>query len=916
MHIWKASFKHAGIHEKRFIAALTADPDVLVAQQNHFLARRRAPNDPLIASQWPWINLGSNGIADADIDADEAWDISTGGVTALGDTIVVASIDVGVDYMHPDLAQNIWMNRNEIAGNRVDDDGNGYIDDVRGWNVLLENDNIEPELFGGGVQESHGTEILGVIGAVGNNRVGISGLNWDIKMMNVFFNSDLNEAEMIAAYGYILSQRKLYNETRGAKGAFVVATNLSYGEEKLSPEDAPIWCAVYDSLGAQGILNCIATSNNELNLDIDSITDVPSSCASDYMLAITATNESDQRSFAAFGKNDIDLAAPGVDIFTTSIPGYVFERGTSYSAPMVAAAIGLLYSSPCGDLAALASIDPAAAAMMARTNVMESVDKTSQLENEVLSGGRLNAFRSLQSSIEVCETCVAPFGTEINSLADSSVITWSLADSVSSVNLSWRMMGDTVWQQLENAQSPVILSALASCSDYEYQLEATCLDSTTAVASSSFTTLCCDAPADILVNILSSSSAAVEWDTILAADQYLVRWTKDGAFSWDTVLTATPNIELDNLSACTAYRLQVQSFCFESEVTLSDTVAFTTMGCGACLDSVYCVPPVEVAGEEWIEQITLHTLTNKSGSSDGYADFTGGEAPILLQGQSYTLEVVPGFVDTSMEESVFAWIDYDHNGDFDNGEELIFASEAGDTAIQSGNIVIPLKSTEGLTRLRVVLVYDPPEDFTACSSVDFGEIEDYCVHLRFDSLLCPLPTNVDTTNFAGTSTDITWERVDSAIAYTIRYRKVGEEEWEEAADTAIVYSLGGLDECSDYEVQVQAVCAFDTSGYTESFVFSTFCSTQTDEVPSIVSISAYPNPFGNRLAVRLWSGDRISGKIELFGIYGQKLWARDLPPFSGHHGVEVGGVDDLVPGTYILRFEHRGKSIVKRIVKH
>ncbi|NND07698.1 MAG: S8 family serine peptidase [Saprospiraceae bacterium] len=915
MNIWKASFEHSRIHELRFIQRLVEDAAVLIAQQNHFLSKRNTrPDDPLFSRQWQWINLGPNGMIDADIDADEAWDLVTGGISALGDTIVVASIDVGVDYDHPDLFDNIWMNTREIPNNRLDDDGNGYVDDVRGWNVLLENDNIEPELFGGGVEETHGTEILGVIGAIGNNGVGIAGLNWDIKMMNVFFNSDLNEADMIAAYGYILEQRKLYNKSGGEQGAYVVATNLSYGDEEITPDDAPIWCAVYDSLGAQGILNCIATSNNAL--DLDSVQDVPSSCTSDYMLAVTATDESDVRSFAAFGKQDIDLAAPGDNLYTTSIPGYDFVTGTSYAAPMVAAAIGLLYASPCSDLASLAVQDPGAAAIMARENILSSVDQITQLQNEIASGGRLNMFSSLQNSISSCSSCVAPFGIAVTPLRDSLTIAWSVTDSVNQVDLAFKRLGDTMWQTFEDIQSPFSIGGLSTCTEYEYEFSATCADGSSAAGVRTIaSTLCCDAPTQIIANILSSSSAAIEWDTVEAASQYLVRWSPGTTSDWDTILSNTPTLQLDNLRACTEYIVQVQSLCFGTEVTPSDTSSFTTLGCGACLDSSYCVPEIDVAGEEWIAKVTLGTLANESGY-ERYGDFTGGDPPILFLGQSYKLAVTPGFEnDSLMDEHIFAWIDYDHSGAFDNGEELIYASEQADTGTQSAIIVIPMKATEGLTRLRIALIYEPEDSVNACDDIDFGEMEDYCVLLRFDSLLCPLPTNIDTVNFAGTSTDVTWDRVDSAIAYTIRYRKVDEEDWEEAADTSNSYTLEGLEDCAEYEVQVQAVCAFDTSGYTESFVFSTFCSTNADELYADVHIVAFPNPFTERIAVDIQSAFHGPASLNLYDLNGKLVEFHAVNLSQGRQLYSLDDLSYLSSGIYVLKVKSNHGSVFKRIIK-
>ncbi|MDH3651820.1 MAG: S8 family serine peptidase, partial [Saprospiraceae bacterium] len=213
LNIWSISYDFTSIHEDRFLTHLKADPEVVVVQFNHLLKRRnKVPDDPLFDMQWHWLNNGSQGIEDADIDAVEAWNLTTGGISALGDTIVVALIDNGVDYMHPDLASNIWFNHLEVPGNGIDDDENGFIDDYRGWNVNLGNDNIEPELFAGGAMDTHGTGILGVMAANGNNKIGVAGINWNLKVMNVTLDLSLDEASMIESYAYILAQRKLYNE--------------------------------------------------------------------------------------------------------------------------------------------------------------------------------------------------------------------------------------------------------------------------------------------------------------------------------------------------------------------------------------------------------------------------------------------------------------------------------------------------------------------------------------------------------------------------------------------------------------------------------------------------------------------------------------------------------------------------------
>jgi subtilisin family serine protease len=144
--------------------------------------------------------------------------ITTGGLTVQGDTIVVAVIDCGADITHEDL--NFWKNYLEIPGNGIDDDTNGYVDDFDGWNAQSQTGVI--------TSCSHGTHVSGIIGAIGNNTTGVVGVNWNVKIMPVQ-PSSTNEALVVAAYTYVYNMRRLYNQTNGAKGAFIVATNSSFG---------------------------------------------------------------------------------------------------------------------------------------------------------------------------------------------------------------------------------------------------------------------------------------------------------------------------------------------------------------------------------------------------------------------------------------------------------------------------------------------------------------------------------------------------------------------------------------------------------------------------------------------------------------------------------------------------------------
>jgi len=369
---------------------LRKDKAVRAVQFNHFVEDRATPNDPSFTQQWHHIQSG-----DHDIDSDLAWDITTGGQTANGDQIVVAVLEGGgSNWDHTDLLANHWVNTGEIPGNGVDDDGNGYIDDYNGWNTTSNNDNISPG--------SHGTSVSGMIGAKGNNNQGGAGVNWDVGIMQVQMGG-LSESNVIAAYNYPHTMRHMFNTTGGSQGAFVVATNASWGIDLANPANYPVWCAYYDDLGEVGILNCGATANAEYNIDIQG--DMPTGCGSDYMVSVTATNSSDVRTFSGYGATTIDLAAPGEQVYLPSgSSNYSYTSGTSFATPCVAGAIALVYSIPCSDLASNAITNPQATADLVRSYILDGVDLVSNLIGETVTGGRLNAFNSVNMAMMNCNS--------------------------------------------------------------------------------------------------------------------------------------------------------------------------------------------------------------------------------------------------------------------------------------------------------------------------------------------------------------------------------------------------------------------------------------------------------------------------------------------------------------------------------
>lgn len=358
-------------------------PGVVLAQANHNnLELRTQPGDPDYPVQWA---LNTN-VAGA-IDAPDAWDLTTSGQTILGGTIVVAVVDGGMYLPHVDL--DLFKNFNEIPGNGLDDDNNGYIDDYDGWNAYGSNGTVP--------NDNHGTQVGGVIGARGNNGTGITGVNWNVKLMPVA-GSSTNEATVVEAYGYILEMRALYNQSNGAEGAYVVATNSSFGINFGQPVNFPIWCAMYDSLGAYGVLSAGATINANLNVDVQG--DMPTTCPSDYLISVTNTTTSgNKQNSAGYGIASIDIGAPGTNIYSTeSFQQYGSSTGTSLATPHVAGAIALMYSALCTNLMEdYGTAHDSLALFIKDAMLTRGFDTVPSLVGRVANGAKLNLRKCIDA---------------------------------------------------------------------------------------------------------------------------------------------------------------------------------------------------------------------------------------------------------------------------------------------------------------------------------------------------------------------------------------------------------------------------------------------------------------------------------------------------------------------------------------
>ncbi|MEI7780426.1 MAG: S8 family serine peptidase [Planctomycetota bacterium] len=347
----------------------------------------KTPNDPLYGDTANW--------AFPQISADNAWETGTG-----TSTTIVAVLDTGVDYAHPDLAGNMWKNPNETPGDGIDNDTNGYVDDVYGINAVTGTGNPMDD-FG------HGTMCAGLIGAVGDNAVGIAGVNWSVQIMAVKIgdaNGNFSLAAEVAGIQYVVNQK--------VAGQNIAAANCSYGGYSFVQQE-------FDALNqlAQTGVTIVASAGNASNNN-DANPHYPSNYTIPGLIAVAASDQADNlANFSNYGRTSVDLAAPGVGILSTRSSQstavftpykgdnkYTVNSGTSFAAPLVAGTAGLLKS-----------LKISASPEQVKSAILSGVDKVAGLSGKVLTGGRLNVKNAVDLILSTQgATPVASFTTGQN----------------------------------------------------------------------------------------------------------------------------------------------------------------------------------------------------------------------------------------------------------------------------------------------------------------------------------------------------------------------------------------------------------------------------------------------------------------------------------------------------------------------
>ena len=337
------------------------DEFVSVVEPDYLVYAINTPNDPKMIDLWGMHNSGqTGGTNDKDIDATEAWDIQTG-----SKDVLVGIIDTGVDRTHEDLVDNMWVNPNEIPNNGIDDDQNGFVDDVYGWDFY--SDDNDPQ-----DGDSHGTHCAGTIGAKGNNAKGVSGVCWDVSMVGIRFLGPMG--------GYTSDAVKSINYATTI-GVDLTSNSWGGGGYSSSLKNA------IDEAGAQGI-GFVAAAGNDA-YDNDSFPSYPASYDSQNIISVGAHNHNGQMAwFSQWGQNSVDLFAPGVNILSTVPGGYASYDGTSMATPHVS-----------GAYAAILAANPGWTVVEVKGALMNATEPEDGLAGKCVTGGRLNLFQALSEEV-------------------------------------------------------------------------------------------------------------------------------------------------------------------------------------------------------------------------------------------------------------------------------------------------------------------------------------------------------------------------------------------------------------------------------------------------------------------------------------------------------------------------------------
>lgn len=520
-------------------------------------------NDPLFGNQWHYENTGQNeGTSGSDISLIEAWQVETG-----NSEVIIAIEDGGIDFDHIDLAANMWVNEDEIDGNGIDDDNNGYVDDIYGYNFGDDTGDI----FVG----NHGTHVAGTVAAVSNNGVGVSGIaggsgnNDGVKLMscNVFASSNGGFAE---AYSYAADNGAVISQN-----SWSYSYPYQYDQAVLDGIDYFIANAGGGNAPMDGGIVIFAAGNDNSRSRY-----YPAYYSS--VMAVAATNKNDVRSYYSNYGDWVDIAAPGGELETTNEDptavhstypndSYGVMQGTSMACPHVSGVAALIISKYAGN------ITPSEVWSKLVDNTDPIDDLNSLRYAGKLGSGRLNAYKSLTDD----NLPSVPSGLTANNVSQTSfTINWNAVSGATSYDIQVREQGGT-WTTINTTAITYDYSGATADTTYEFQVRAnndagssgySALSSVTTEAAPTVP----NAPTNLNASDITFNSFTINWNAVSDANDYDLDVRPQGG-SWTTINISTTSYDYTGLGAETTYEFQVRANNSIGASANSDLVSATTL---------------------------------------------------------------------------------------------------------------------------------------------------------------------------------------------------------------------------------------------------------------------------------------------------------------------------------------------------
>ncbi|MDQ1769254.1 S8 family serine peptidase [Labilibaculum sp. A4] len=798
-------------------------------------------NDPRFVDQWHYENTGqNNGTPGADISLLDAWQVETG-----NPNVIVAIEDGGVDYDHEDLAANMWINPGEIAGNGIDDDNNGYVDDIYGYNFA---DNTGDIYVG-----DHGTHVAGTVAAVSNNGIGVSGIaggsgnNDGVKLMscNVFSASSGGFAE---AYSYAADN-----------GAVISQNSWSY----TSPYQ-------YDQAVLDGIDYFIANAggaNAPMNGGIVIFAAGNDNSQSRYypayysnVLAVASTNKNDVKAYYSNYGTWVDIAAPGGELETTNedptavlstFPNdtYGVFQGTSMACPHVSGVAALVVSKYAGN------ITPAEL----RTKLVDNTDPIDDLNTSYagkLGSGRLNAYKALTND----NLPSVPSGLAASNVTQTSfTIGWNAVSGAVSYDVQIREQGGA-WQTINTSQITCDYSGAVAETTYEFQVRAN-----NDAGSSSYSAIASVvteaaptvpvAPANLTASNITYNSFSISWDAVTDADNYDLDVRPVGG-TWTTVNLSNPNYDYNGLNAETTYEFQVRANNSIGSSVNSNLVSATTLAAPTAptapanvtasdityhsftitwdvtTDAVDYDLNVRPAGGTW-STINLSTTsynynglnaeTNyefqvRANNSVGSSDYSNIETATTLAAPSAPATPINlAASNITYNSFTISWDAVVNADDYDLDIRVTGGTWSNfNTSLTTYNYTSALASTNYEFRVR---------SNNEIGSGDYSSIES----LTTDQIPVPeIPTGLAASNITSNSFSLSWNSIEFADNYDLQIREQGGN-WELFTTSATSFDYSTAMAETTYEYQVLASNSSGSSAYTSIQSFTTLAESTTPD---------------------------------------------------------------------------------------